>query len=217
MRDPRHSADGQNQETTTTTSPAPRIDEPPPLALANTIWIDRHGVHDALADLDYMHHWIRVIGNQLGSAPATDSAQQLSAHAVSQLIELRDALRRLAANTTQDSRSLGQSPVPDVSTAISLINTYSALGSVWPELRADGSRLIRFDSWSGKSFAQALITIIARQAVDLAASPQWGQLRACMAPSCAYYFLKEHRREWCSTACGNRARVARHAQRLRSS
>ncbi|WP_225993278.1 CGNR zinc finger domain-containing protein [Actinomadura rudentiformis] len=42
------------------------------------------------------------------------------------------------------------------------------------------------------------------------------QLRACLAPGCVLYFLKNHpRREWCTAACGNRARGARHYRRHR--
>jgi predicted RNA-binding Zn ribbon-like protein len=42
-------------------------------------------------------------------------------------------------------------------------------------------------------------------------------LRACRAPGCVLYFAKTHpRREWCSVACGNRARAARHYHALRS-
>ena len=38
--------------------------------------------------------------------------------------------------------------------------------------------------------------------------------RATHAPGCVLYFVQDHpRREWCSTACGNRARVARHYDR----
>jgi hypothetical protein len=41
-------------------------------------------------------------------------------------------------------------------------------------------------------------------------------LRACGAPGCVLMFLKDHpRREWCSNACGNRARQARHYDRTR--
>jgi predicted RNA-binding Zn ribbon-like protein len=200
----------------TTMSPAPRIDEPAPLALANTIWVDRHGVHDALADLDYMENWVRVVGKRSGLTPVIGNTERLSATAVTGLIDLRDAIRRLAAEATKDSRALGQSPVPDASTAVSLINAASAADSVWPELNIGGRRrLTRRDAWSGKSFPDALITVIARQAIDLATSPQWAQLRPCTAPACAYYFVKEHRREWCSALCGNRARVARYAQRQR--
>ncbi|HEY3005705.1 MAG TPA: CGNR zinc finger domain-containing protein [Kribbellaceae bacterium] len=38
--------------------------------------------------------------------------------------------------------------------------------------------------------------------------------RACYAPGRVLYFVTGHpRREWCSTACGNRARAARHYAR----
>ena len=41
-------------------------------------------------------------------------------------------------------------------------------------------------------------------------------LRTCGAPGCVLMFLKHHpRREWCSNACGNRARQARHYDRTR--
>jgi hypothetical protein len=46
--------------------------------------------------------------------------------------------------------------------------------------------------------------------------PDSPRLRACQAPGCVLYFVKDHpRREWCSTACGNRARAARHYRRHR--
>src|SRR5690349_20920132 len=77
---------GRNGETMmTTTSPAPRIDEAAPLALANTIWVDRHGVHDVLADRDYMENWVRVIGKRLELTPAINPSQRLSADAVTRL------------------------------------------------------------------------------------------------------------------------------------
>jgi predicted RNA-binding Zn ribbon-like protein len=42
------------------------------------------------------------------------------------------------------------------------------------------------------------------------------RLSVCGAPSCGMLFLRDHSRQvWCSKACGNRARVARHAARRR--
>ncbi|MEU1601426.1 CGNR zinc finger domain-containing protein [Streptomyces sp. NPDC005708] len=39
-------------------------------------------------------------------------------------------------------------------------------------------------------------------------------MRPCLAPNCLLFFVKNHaRREWCSPACGNRVRVARHYRR----
>ncbi|KAA0082820.1 hypothetical protein CIW52_16020 [Mycolicibacterium sp. P9-64] len=199
----------------TTTSPAPRVDEPAPLALVNTIWIDRNEVHDALADGADVHTWVKAIGAQCGLTPELGDEEALSNDAATHLIDLREALRRLAAEHTKDPRLLGQSPVTDGVTARSIVNTASAMGRVWPELVPGGRILLRRDVAAGGSFADALTTVVARQAIYLITSPQWDLLRPCVAPGCAYFFLKTHRREWCSALCGNRARVARHAQRQR--
>ena len=97
---------------------------------------------------------------------------------------------------------------------MSIVNRMSAMGSVWPELTADGPSLTRREGWAGGSFVDAMMSVIARETVELIVSPQWRQLRPCVAPGCAYYFVKDSsRREWCSAVCGNRARVARHAHR----
>ncbi|GFG55003.1 hypothetical protein CQY20_16660 [Mycolicibacterium agri] len=198
----------------TAAAPAPRVEEPAPLALANTIWIDRHGVHDALAELDYVRIWIRAVGKRLPMSPALDATDGVCAETAGRLIDLRDAIRRLAADATKDSRDLVASPVPDTATAVSLINAASAANPVWPELSFTRRHVLtRHDAWSAKAFSEALITVVARQTVELATSPRWALLRACEAPACAHFFIKEHRREWCSALCGNRARVARHAQR----
>ncbi|UWZ59536.1 CGNR zinc finger domain-containing protein [Dactylosporangium aurantiacum] len=62
--------------------------------------------------------------------------------------------------------------------------------------------------------ALAAVAAIAEEAVALFAGPDRRLLRACRAPGCVLYFVRNHpRREWCSDGCGNRARVARHYQR----
>jgi predicted RNA-binding Zn ribbon-like protein len=65
--------------------------------------------------------------------------------------------------------------------------------------------------------ADIVISSIAADAIDLITGPSRHQLRACGAPGCVLVFLKQHpRREWCSAACGNRARQARHYRRTHS-
>ncbi|MFD0305713.1 CGNR zinc finger domain-containing protein [Streptomyces sp. NPDC127119] len=60
----------------------------------------------------------------------------------------------------------------------------------------------------------ALASALARAAIAFLASPDRQRLRACHAPRCVRYFLKDHpRQEWCKPSCGNRARVARHHER----
>ncbi|NGY60351.1 CGNR zinc finger domain-containing protein [Lentzea sp. NEAU-D13] len=40
------------------------------------------------------------------------------------------------------------------------------------------------------------------------------RLRSCQAPRCVRYFVQQHgRQQWCKASCGNRARVARFAER----
>jgi predicted RNA-binding Zn ribbon-like protein len=197
-----------------TSTQSPRLDEPRPIALANTIWTDRATVHDALHATADVQHWIRAVGEQMDLTPAQAKTDVATPAAAQRLLELRDAVRRLAAEQTRDPRSLGQSPITGDLEAMSIVNRASARSSVWPELVADGPELTRRDARAAGSFADAAIAVIARETIELIVSPLWQQLRPCVAPGCAYYFVKDHfRREWCSTICGNRARVARHAER----
>lgn len=65
-------------------------------------------------------------------------------------------------------------------------------------------------SWSEFDFGPRVITLIAEDAVSLLAGKAAG-VHACQAPGCIMYFIPTtERRRWCSTICGNRARVARH-------
>jgi predicted RNA-binding Zn ribbon-like protein len=62
------------------------------------------------------------------------------------------------------------------------------------------------------------LAAIAHDAIALLGDPvRRSQLRRCANPTCSMIFLAENpRRVWCaSNICGNRARVARHQQRLK--
>ncbi len=62
---------------------------------------------------------------------------------------------------------------------------------------------------------QRLLGGLAADAIEFLASGP--ELRACLAPGCVLYFVKDHpRRAWCSTGCGNRVRAARHYARRRT-
>ncbi|MFF1926514.1 CGNR zinc finger domain-containing protein [Streptomyces sp. NPDC058221] len=63
----------------------------------------------------------------------------------------------------------------------------------------------------------ALPAALARAVIGFLSGPDRTALRACRAPRCVRYFVKEHpRQEWCKPSCGNRARVARHHERHRT-
>jgi predicted RNA-binding Zn ribbon-like protein len=196
---------------------APLLGEPLPVELMNTMWADRDGVHDALADPDEAVAWLSAIASHVDPAVGDELARvgsRDSAHLARALRGLRDALRCLAADATHDNRTAGASPITDIRAAVADLNQTAAAAPLWSalELRtgAPPTRVFR----STGSAPEAAISQIANAAVALFAGPDRDLLRACHAPGCVLYFVKQHpRREWCSAGCGNRARVARHYQR----
>ena len=128
---------------------------------------------------------------------------------------LRDALRRLAALLTADDRPAAASATTDAKRAVADVNTAAALAPTSPTLVLRGGTLDQATAGAGTP-GDRLLTAIAREAIELFAGAGRAELRACRAPGCVLYFVHDHpRREWCSTACGNRARVARHYDRHR--
>lgn len=159
------------------------MSEPKPVELMNTIRADRSGVYDVL-DAD----WLRA------NAPGSD---------LGPVRELRDALRRLAAEVTDDTREAASTTL-DLATAVDVLNRACADSPTWSELTWPGTRTVQ-----GPELAK-----LAEDAITLLTGPDRDNLRACGGPGCVLYFVRDHpRREWCSAGCGNRARVARHYRR----
>lgn len=79
---------------------------------------------------------------------------------------------------------------------------------------AVGSETVDSETAAGVAAGARLAAVLARAAIAFLAGPDLVRLRACTAPRCVRYFLKEHgRQEFCKPPCGNRARAARHYQR----
>jgi predicted RNA-binding Zn ribbon-like protein len=183
-------------------------DEPAPVRLMNTIWADRAGVHDDLRTTSDLADWLVAIG-------ATERSVRITRNDVARARGLRDALRRVAALCTNDTRAAAASAVEDIDVAIAEINSLVAAGPPLPRLALLDGQLIADTAAVGPPVTTAL-TGLAGEAIELFARADSPQLRACQAPGCVLYFLKDHpRREWCSTTCGNRARAARHYRRHR--
>ena len=183
-------------------------DEPAPVRLMNTIWADRAGVHDDLRTTSALADWLVAIG-------ATDSRVRVTGDDVARARRLRDALRRIAALCTDDTRVAAASAVEDIDVAIAEINSLVAACPPTPRLTLLDGRLIGDTATVGPPVTRAL-TAVAAEAIELFAGVDSPQLRACHAPGCVLYFVQDHpRREWCSTTCGNRARAARHYRRHR--
>ncbi len=145
-----------------------------------------------------------------GAAGFTADAAQLTA-----VRELRAAVRALFARAVRPGEPSAADaarlmPLPE---AVRHLNEMAArTPSVpvldWPEGAAPVLR--HQPVGPGDDLTAAL----AHAVIAFLASPDRDRLRACHAPRCVRYFLKDHpRQEWCKPSCGNRARVARHHQR----
>jgi predicted RNA-binding Zn ribbon-like protein len=178
------------------------LTQPKAVRLMNTVWADRTSVHDSLETLGHLQLWAERAG--IGDGEVDESDLVLAR-------ELRDALRRLAADATHDDRRGAVSADVEIETAVAVTNSF--LADCTPVLRHEGQGYSRGWQEDGASPFRRELAALALEGADLLA----GQgLRACGGPGCVLYFHRSHsRREWCSAECGNRARVARHYQRKR--
>lgn len=179
--------------------------EPGAVKLMDTIWADRAGVHDSLAEADDLRSFLAAV-----EVPDADR-RRVTARDLAAARTLRDALRRLAASVTDDDRPAAATDMSEQA-AIKIVNTVIAATPTPALRRTDQGWLLAIEARS----LPAIFGALARQGAELVANPD-RPLRACFAPGCVLYFAKDHpRREWCGVACGNRVRAARHYARTRS-
>ncbi|WP_306747742.1 CGNR zinc finger domain-containing protein [Saccharothrix yanglingensis] len=184
--------------------------EPRPIRLANTVRRDRSTVRDHLTTAADLAAWLS--GNDVGADAGTRvAAGDITAEDLAAFRELRTAVRDLAAALTDDPRPIARDA--DVERAVGAVNRAAIRADTRPQLEVVSGRLRRTTATTAGPVAAALAATAA-EAVDLFTGDERELLRACHAPGCVLYFVKDHpRREWCSTGCGNRARAARHYRR----
>ena len=171
----------------------------------NTIWGSRAGTHDALRTRGDLEGWLAATGLSVGTVRDDD---------VTAFRELRDALRCLAALLTADERPHAASPLQDVDLAVRQVNAAASASPFGPRLQRAAEGLDCDDRPGNPTEA---LSAAAAQAVGLLTGDAARLLRACQAPGCVLYYVRQHpRRSWCSNACGNRARAASHYRRHRS-
>ncbi len=182
--------------------------EPVPVRLMNTIWADRHGVHDALATRADLSAWLEAV------APGADGRPWRATRAdLDRARALRDALRTLAGVVCGDRRPRAPAR-SDPAAAVAAVNTAAANASP-PALAWSEDHLERAAS-ARRLVPVAALADVAAEAIELLTGDGPAPLLACNAPGCVLYFVRDHpRREWCSIGCGNRVRAARHYRRHR--
>ncbi|MFG2295553.1 CGNR zinc finger domain-containing protein [Streptomyces sp. NPDC048603] len=203
------------------TRTAPRAEHRrPALELASTIRHDGSGgVADDLATVEGLASWLR---EQDGLLPAGVLPPTADERLREEVTALRRAVRALFARAVSPAppSPADANRLMPVEEALAALNTAAALDPVVPRLTwPAGERPTAGLAPAGGGGADSragLLAALARAAIDFLSGPEGAQLRACSAPRCVRYFLRTHGRQaWCKPSCGNRARVARHAERHR--
>jgi predicted RNA-binding Zn ribbon-like protein len=177
--------------------------EPLALELHNTLYASGGQALDGLASEASASAWLNALAHRLPSGGHGRGPTR------TELIRLRGSVR-VALHAVLD----GQAPIR---ASLEIINRASADARRSPIARwRRGAPPVADVDLHGASRAQVVLGAFAIDAIDLLTGPHRRDLRACGAPGCVLLFLKDHpRREWCSAACGNRARQARHYARTR--
>jgi predicted RNA-binding Zn ribbon-like protein len=195
---------------------APVLGEPLPVELMNTVWADQQGGRDSLSTRAELQAWLAAVA---GRRELTDLtfAKPPTTDQLALFRELRDALRTIAAEVTADTRVDTARTDGELKRALRTLNRASAAAPSWPQLSWRAGEQPHLVTKSSGAVVETVLCRIAHAAARLFGGDGREALRACYAPGCVLYFVREHpRREWCSAACGNRARVARHYQRHRA-
>ncbi|MCI2240456.1 CGNR zinc finger domain-containing protein [Paenibacillus sp. TRM 82003] len=187
--------------------------EPLPVRLLNTLWAERGDLRDDLTTPTDALTWLRTNGFPTKSVAPSE---------LDAVVELRAALRTVAGHLTGDDRVSalrvgGDDPsvvtaADDVAAALVVIDEHSALAPTGHLALVDGQ--VQWSTPPPGSTIEDALAVIAAAAAVLFTGPDASRLRACHGPRCVLYFVQDHsRRQWCSLACGNRARAARHYRR----
>jgi predicted RNA-binding Zn ribbon-like protein len=185
----------------------PLRSEPLAIELHNTVYAANGTVIDGFADAAGAAAWLDGLGARLSEG----GSRRRRRPALEELVALRTAVR--------DAMQAAVAGEPTERATLDVINAASAKAprspvAVW---QPRGAPVPAADV-HGATRADVALAALAADAIDLLTGPRRADLRACGAPGCVLMFLKDHpRREWCSNACGNRARQARHYRRARAS
>jgi predicted RNA-binding Zn ribbon-like protein len=174
------------------------------LDLAATVVVSSDREHDLLTSPSELARWLRAEEPWLGPVPE-ETALRLA-----EFRTLREAIRLVLA------AAVSGGPIPEG--PVRVLNAASAAAPTHPVLDVrDPLRPVAGAAPVGEGRTPALLAAIARSAIEIVGGGDRERLRVCPAPRCgAFYLASRQGRRWCSDACGNRARVARHHRRRRA-
>jgi predicted RNA-binding Zn ribbon-like protein len=182
--------------------PAPGEDRSVALALVNTEIEPRGERLDLLPDGAALARWLR------SRHLPTERAAAIQPSDLDRFRELRGAARVLFLACADGRRA--------TRSALNTINSASALAPRATRLSWKGATPHGEAVWPADARAiEIALASVAQDAIATALGPSGRQLRACEAHGCIRLFIRDHgRRRWCSRACGDRVRVARHYRKM---
>jgi len=153
----------------------------------------RHGTVEELPDEAAVAAWAEQFG-PFGTVAARQDAERAG-----QARRLRESIRSLVDSALQGASC------PDP--ARRAVNAAAAAAPPAPALAPD-ARL----HWRAQDPVAAVLSLVARDALDLVSSPLLARVRRCAGTDCGVLFIDTSRpgvRRWCSmNTCGNRAKKA---------
>ncbi len=186
------------------------------LDLTNTVGGTRERPREDLNAFEDLVEWARQAGVVDDAASRAlrrraEAAPADAARALRRAVALREAIHRVFV-----ARGTGERPA----------ETDVELLSRWDVDALEHSRLVPMADGYGREWAETppafdrVAWIVARDAVELLTSDELPRVRQCASETCAWLFLDTSRnrsRRWCDmSSCGNRAKVRRHYERVRS-
>lgn len=172
----------------------------PCLDFTRTVRERRGAVTEGLALPADLARWAEEAG-----LPVRLRAERLNSADVETARRLREAVYSVVR-----ARASGGTPN---AADVQLLNTHAAHAPPAPRLLPGGDGV----EWAASDTLQSALALIARDAIDLAASPAIARVRECADPRCTSLFLDTSRpgkRRWCSAMpCANRQKVRAYRAR----
>ena len=211
--------------TVTTSYSVPRAtpERSPFVFVGERLWLDfvncEQGLRrfDALKDFETMVRWLEAASvlDAERAGGIRRRAQQQPAGAAAALVDarrVRAALRGLAERGPMSERVRAEG-LAEINRVLG-----RSAGTRRVDLRPDGT-FIRSFVPVGDAFAGLVIPVV-ESAADALILGELTRVRRCADPRCQRVFFdntKNGRRRWCDMAtCGNRAKAARHREKLKS-
>ena len=145
------------------------------------------------------------LADWFSASPLQLNEVQVSSAEFSTALSLREAIWRSAQAIRQKETPLAAD--------VDLINRAAAMPDLPPQLTLDGLNEV----WLLPAGASAVLSLIARDAIDLFTGELRSRIRECENPNCGLMFVDASRpgkRRWClMKRCGNMAKTSRYRQR----